>query len=88
MESSASIVIDVVPAQREEVADAEGSAGSEHNQYIIAELAACAEVLCHVVELLLVSDWFCGCHFFLAPFSVICLVCYISRERDSLTFSN
>ena len=82
MESSASIVIDVVPAQREEVADAEGSAGSEHNQYIIAELAACAEVLCHVVELLLVSDWFCGCHFFLGPFLCdMSSMLHIKRKR-------
>lgn len=65
------LVIHVLPAELQEVADAKSGINAKNNEHIVAKLSTTAEILRHVVEFLFVTNRFCCSHSILGPFHMI-----------------
>ena len=62
------LAIHILPAELQEIPDAERSIDAKHNERIVTKFSTAAEIFRHVVEFLFVTDRFCCCHNILGSF--------------------
>ena len=68
-EAASFIVINILPAQTQKIADAKRCLDVQREQYIVSDLSALQKVVRHCVEVLLASDRFGCCHNISSPFA-------------------
>lgn len=85
IELTPTLVVDIAPAEAQEVADPQGGAGTEDDQNVVAVFPANQKVIGESLQVGFVSDGFGCCHSICRPFAINSS-CERTEQRTNVTF--